>query len=120
MWCRPGSSRLEGNLSSSAVGNLLICRLWLYRSINKVEDTAALQNDMAALQQWESDWQMMFHPEKCTTIHISKKRNPIHTGYKLHGRGTDNFRKVVDKGQEQKWAQDCALRHSRINVCIYN
>jgi hypothetical protein len=22
--------------------------------------------------------QMMFHPEKCTTIHISKKRNPIH------------------------------------------
>jgi hypothetical protein len=27
----------------------------------------------------------MFHPEKCTTIHISKKRNLIHTGYKLHG-----------------------------------
>jgi hypothetical protein len=26
---------------------------------------------MSALQQWESDWQMMFHPEKCTTIHIS-------------------------------------------------
>jgi hypothetical protein len=57
----------------------------VYRSINKVEDTAALQNDMSALQQWESDWQMMFHPEKCTTIHISKKRNPIHTGHKLHG-----------------------------------
>jgi hypothetical protein len=37
----------------------------VYRSINKVEDTAALQNDMSALQQWESDWQMMFHPEKC-------------------------------------------------------
>ena len=57
----------------------------VYRSINKVEVTAALQNDMSALQQWESDWQMMSHPEKCTTIHISKKRNPIHTGYKLHG-----------------------------------
>jgi hypothetical protein len=28
---------------------------------------------------------MMFHPEKCTTIHISKKRNPIHAGDKLHG-----------------------------------
>jgi hypothetical protein len=41
----------------------------VYRSINNVEDTAALQNDMSALQQWESDWQMMFHPEKCTTIH---------------------------------------------------
>jgi hypothetical protein len=57
----------------------------VYRSINNVEDTAALQNDMSALQQWESDWQMMFHPEKCTTIHISKKRNPIHTVYKLYG-----------------------------------
>ena len=32
-----------------------------------------------------SDWQMMFHPEKCTITHISKKRNPIHTCYKLHG-----------------------------------
>jgi hypothetical protein len=75
MWCRPGLSRLQGNLSSSTVGNLLTCWLvqifaddcLLYRSINKVEDTAALQNDMSALQQWESDWQMMFHPEKCTT-----------------------------------------------------
>ena len=25
----------------------------VYRSINKVEDTAALQNDMSALQQWD-------------------------------------------------------------------
>jgi hypothetical protein len=39
----------------------------VYRSINKVEDTAAVQNDMSALQQWESDWQMMFHPEKWCT-----------------------------------------------------
>jgi hypothetical protein len=45
----------------------------VYRSINEVEDTAALQNDMSALQndmsalqQWEYDWQMMFHLEKCT------------------------------------------------------
>jgi hypothetical protein len=56
---------------------------WVSLLGNVDEDTAALQNDMSALQQWESDWQMMFHPEKCTTIHISKKRNPIHTGYKL-------------------------------------
>jgi hypothetical protein len=49
----------------------------LIEGLGKI-DTAALQNDMSALQQWESDWQMMFHPEKCTTIHISKKRNPIH------------------------------------------
>ena len=27
----------------------------------------------------------MTFQQKCTTIHISKKRNPIHTGYKLHG-----------------------------------
>ena len=28
---------------------------------------------------------MMFHPEKCTTIHISKKRMPVQTCYQLHG-----------------------------------
>ena len=28
---------------------------------------------------------MAFHRQKCTTIHISKKRNPVHTDYHLHG-----------------------------------
>ena len=44
-----------------------------------------LQQDLAALQKWEENLQMMFHPEKCTTIHISKKRMPVRTGYQFLG-----------------------------------
>lgn len=28
---------------------------------------------------------MAFHPQKCTTIHISRKRHPIKASYHLHG-----------------------------------
>ena len=56
----------------------------IYRSINKREDSEILQQDLAALQKWEEDWQMMFHQGKCTTIHISKKRKPVHTDYQIH------------------------------------
>ncbi|KAK3087936.1 hypothetical protein FSP39_012625 [Pinctada imbricata] len=57
----------------------------IYRTITSKGDSEILQKDLAVLQQWEVDWQMMFHPEKCTTINITKKRSPIHTGYRLHG-----------------------------------
>jgi hypothetical protein len=33
MWCRPGLSRIEGNFSSSVVGNLLICWPWLMSAV---------------------------------------------------------------------------------------
>ena len=44
-----------------------------------------LQRDLSALQHWEHLWQMEFHPQKCTVIHVSNKRQPRKTGYTLHG-----------------------------------
>ena len=37
-----------------------------------------------ALQRWESDWLMHFHPQKCQTMHITKKRNIIQSTYTIH------------------------------------
>ena len=53
----------------------------LYRTINSVHDSIALQQDLASLEQWEHNWQMAFHPQKCTTIRITKKRKPICVDY---------------------------------------
>jgi hypothetical protein len=39
---------------------------------------------------WEKDWQMAFHPEKCTTIHITKKKRPVKVDYLLHGHTLEN------------------------------
>ena len=56
----------------------------IYRPIKSARDSAILQEDLDHLEKWEKDWQMAFHPQKCTTIHISKRKNPIKIDYKLH------------------------------------
>ncbi|KAK3104735.1 hypothetical protein FSP39_008956 [Pinctada imbricata] len=57
----------------------------IYRPIKSSRDTEQLQHDLQSLEKWESDWQMAFHPAKCTVIHVSKKRRPIKAQYQLHG-----------------------------------
>jgi hypothetical protein len=46
-----------------------------FRSIKFVGDTTVLQQDLSALESSERDWQMTFHPKKCTTIHITKTKD---------------------------------------------
>ena len=57
----------------------------IYRSIKSYRDTTTLQQDLTALETWERDWQMAFHPKKCTTIHITRRRQPVRADYHLHG-----------------------------------
>ena len=57
----------------------------IYHPITKQQDTLnALQEDLDALQRWESDWLMHFHPQKCQTMHIINKRNIIQSTYTIH------------------------------------
>jgi hypothetical protein len=46
----------------------------LYRPIFSRKDTEDLQQDLAALEDWEKQWQMAFHLEKCVVIQISSNR----------------------------------------------
>ena len=65
----------------------------LYRQIKNDKDTADLQADLSALEDWETKWQMRFHPEKCTVIRVcTNKRWRKQTSYKLH----DHVLDVVD------------------------
>lgn len=61
----------------------------VYRKIKNVKDTETLQDDLNKLQEWESRWQMNFHPEKCIVIQITSKRNPLIRNYQLHGHTLD-------------------------------
>jgi len=57
----------------------------LFRFITSQHDADLLQKDLSALEKWESDWQMDFHPQKCTVLCISNnKRHRIDTFYMLH------------------------------------
>ena len=53
---------------------------------SKDDDVRKLQEDLDALEEWESKWQMKFHPEKCQVIRINlKRRFERHSTYRLHG-----------------------------------
>ena len=47
----------------------------LYRSIDSVQDSIALQQDLNTLQDWANKWLMIFNPTKCELICITNKRN---------------------------------------------
>ena len=55
----------------------------IYHPISNQQDSNALQEDLDALQRWESDWLMHFHPQKCQTMHITNKRI-IQSTYTIH------------------------------------
>ena len=33
---------------------------------------------------WESDWLMAFHPDRCSVLSVTKKKQPIQHSYILH------------------------------------
>ena len=57
----------------------------LYRTIDTIEDGVELPKDLNKLQEWEKEWRMQFHPQKCQVLRISNKLNNIVTGYNIHG-----------------------------------
>ena len=67
----------------------------LFRQIDSLHDSNKLQEDLSALEKWESDWQMSFRPKKCTTIRVTRKKWPLNTKYQLHGYTLE----VVDGGK---------------------
>ena len=57
----------------------------LYRKIRSIKDTIILQNDLNKLADWEQKWGMDFHPDKCSTLHVTQSRTPILQDYILKG-----------------------------------
>ena len=57
----------------------------VYRAIKSREDHEILQRAIKSLEQWEADWSMSFHPEKCQLLRITKQRKPSHYVYNIHG-----------------------------------
>ena len=55
------------------------------RVIKSDEDRKALQRDLDSLAKWEKQWDMEFHPGKCTVLSVTRSQNPQPAVYKLHG-----------------------------------
>ena len=57
----------------------------IYMTISNGTDATAVQQDLDKLAKWEETWQMEFHPQKCSVLHITRSRNPKYKQYTLHG-----------------------------------
>ena len=49
-------------------------------------DATALQQELDKLAKWVETWQLEFHPQKCSVLHITRSRNPKYKQHTLHGR----------------------------------
>ena len=58
----------------------------LFSRIKSTEDATFVHNDLTSLGELERKWQICFHPEKCTVISVSERRQLHHqTSQALHG-----------------------------------
>lgn len=57
----------------------------LYRRIRNEPEAEILQEDLNRLAEWEEEWGMAFHPDKCSTLRISGSRKPVTKNYSLKG-----------------------------------
>ncbi|KAL8609470.1 hypothetical protein ACOMHN_037992 [Nucella lapillus] len=55
------------------------------RKIMKIEDQNILQEDLREMQRWEEEWDMKFHPDKCSVLQIGRIHNILPPNYELHG-----------------------------------
>ena len=57
----------------------------IYKEIWSQVDADELQEDLDALQEWEQQWMMSFHPQKCQLLRITRKKSPVRASYVIHG-----------------------------------
>ena len=92
----------------------------IYHPITNQQDSNALQEDLDALQWWESDWLMHFHPQKCQTMHITNKRNIIQSTtakyLDIHIHSTLNWNTHINKTAHRANTTSAFL-HRNIRTC---
>ena len=56
----------------------------LQKTVKTTDDCSKLQEDINSIGQWEKDWLMEFHPDKCQILTIPAGKSPILHSYHLH------------------------------------
>ena len=70
----------------------------IYKQINKVEDSIALQSDLTALDLWADRWQVKFNPSKCEVVRITHNKDKSTTRYQVSSTELRNVSNYKDLG----------------------
>ena len=54
--------------------------------IQDASDAKALQNDLAQMCSWATDWQMLFDADKCSVLTITHRQTPLKIDYTFGGK----------------------------------
>ena len=81
----------------------------IYRQINNVEDSIALQIDLTTLDLWADRWQVKFNSTKCEVMRISHNNDKRSTRYNISGtvlRNVSNYKDLgVIMASDLKWSK---------------
>ena len=55
----------------------------IYQTVKSIQDCLQLQEDLRELATWEETWGMLFHPDNCKVIRITRVRSPVLFDYSL-------------------------------------
>ena len=50
------------------------------------KDAVTLQKDLGNLMEWEKNWSVEFHPNKCQLLRITNKHKIVDGHYMIHGK----------------------------------
>ncbi|KAL8579531.1 hypothetical protein ACOMHN_025484 [Nucella lapillus] len=80
------------------------------RPIRSDTDRRTLQEDLDALSEWETQWDMEFHPDKCSVLTVQRSRKPTpEVAYTLHGQQLEHVSSTKYLGvtiqSDGKWDQ---------------
>ena len=57
----------------------------IYKKINSMHDSQQLQHDLHCPAQWETNWRVTFHPDKCNLLRFTRRKHPFSNSYSLKG-----------------------------------
>ena len=74
---------LQSRLTSKV--RLLADDTIIYITIANKDDASTLQENLNKLGQWENEWCMKFHPDKCNVLRVTNKTKKTEANYHLYG-----------------------------------
>ena len=92
---------------------------YIYRPIQKIEDCFDLQKEINRLVEWDKEWSMEFHPDKCKSLRVTNKRNIVKFDYSIHDEVLESVEHgkylgvIIDK--QLSWKKHIASISSKAN-----
>ena len=71
-----------------------------FLNIDSLDDCQLLQNDLNALVDWSSTWELNIHPSKCQVISVTRKCNPFNFDYFMNNTRLSSVKSIKDLGIE--------------------